>query len=284
MKKSFFFAGLLSIVLISPSMAQHLGSQSMNGSTGLYSIPSGHIGWEKNGGFGLDLGYRAVINNDKGIAHIPAVTISLFKWMEISAAFDLQPEIFYAAEDQRNNDLLMGMKFRLPINLNNSNGPAIAIGGNVQVINIDNQNKFGYNAFQPYAAITYTGAFFNMTAETTVVFGKTFYSGGPKNNSDIDFGMGFDLILFPDVFGNGVHWIIDFANFSYSDNSWPNHLFHTTGPSWYRGILNSGFRIDLSALPVLNKFKLVIDLVFNDLFDEGARSFTIGAVFGFQAS
>jgi hypothetical protein len=281
-------AGLLSAALtfIPFAAAQEnlpLRGQSMNGSTGLFSIPSGHVGWEKTANMGLDFGYRAVINNDR-TAHIPAITASLFKWLEVSTAFDFQPTIEIADKEQKNDDLLLGIKVKLPTTINNSKNPAIALGFNVQVINIDNNNySNNYNAFQAYMAITYAGTFFNMGAETTMVFGKTFYSGGPDNNSDIDFGMGFDLILFPDVFRQTVHWITDFANFSYSDNSWPNHLLPRTGPAIYRGILNTGFRIDLSVIPPLNKSKFTIDLVFNDLFDAGNRSFTIGAVFGFPA-
>ena len=288
MKKFFALAGILSAVMINiPSaIAQTVSSlngQSMNGSTGLYSIPSGHIGWE-NGDFGLDLGYRAIINNNSGIAHVPSLTASLFKLVEISAVFDFQPALDYAG-NHKNDDLILGVKFKLPTNISDSKNPSIAIGGNVQLINITNiaNNKnYSYNAYQPYLAVTYTGAFFNMSAQTTLVFGKTFYSGGPENNSDIDFGMGFDLILFPDVFNDAVHWIIDFANFSYSDNSWPNSFYHGSGPSWYRGILNTGFRIDLSSFSVFSKFKFLVDLVFNDLFDAGGRSFTVGTVFGFS--
>ena len=250
--------------------------QSMNGSTGLFSIPSGHIGWENAGNLALDFGYRAVINNNSGVSHIPALTISLFKFVEISAAYDFQPAYNFD-NDNENEDLLMGIKFRLPP----AGNTTIAIGGNIQLINISNGNH-SYNAYQPYIAITYPGNFFDMTAETTIVFGKTIYSGGPDNNSDIDFGMGFDLILFPDVFGNTVHWIIDFANFSYSDNSWPHNSYRHTN-AWQRGILNTGFRIDLSTIPALSNFKFLVDIILNDLFDDGARSFTAGAVFGFSA-
>ena len=269
---------LLCATIIIPGAFAQTGAigQSMNGSTGLFSIPSGHIGWEDAGNLALDFGYRAVINNNSGVSHIPALTLSLFKFVEISAAFDFQPPYNFV-NDNENEDLLMGIKFALPL----AGDTKIVIGGNFQFINISNEN-FSYNAYQPYAAITYPGNFFNMTAETTIVFGKTFYSGGPDNNSDIDFGMGFDLILFPDVFGNAVHWIIDFANFSYSDNSWPHNTYlHTS--AWWRGVLNTGFRIDLSTIPALSNFKFIIDIVLNDLFDDGARSFTAGVVFGFSA-
>jgi len=252
--------------------------QSMNGATGLFSIPSGRLGWEKPSNFALDFGYRVIINNTLGISHIPALTASLANWIEISGAFDFQPKIEYFGEDEPNNDMLLGLKVRLPTNANT----AIVIGGNFQFINIDNKHDFNYNAYQPYIAITYPGNFFKMPAETTIVFGKTFYSGNhDSNNSNIDFGMGFDIILFPDALKNLLHWIIDFSNFSYSDNAWPHTGFFYTDTMW-RGILNTGFRIDLSSIPELNKYKFLIDVIFNDLFDQGSRSLTVGAVFGFS--
>jgi hypothetical protein len=106
------------------------------------------------------------------------------------------------------------------------------------------------------------------------VFGKTFRLN-QSNNTDIDFGMGFDLSLFPDVFGEALRWIIDFANFSYSDNPWG-------GNAQYRGILNTGFRIDLSVLRPFTNNKFLVDFIFKDLFDDGQRSFSVGTVFGFQ--
>lgn len=251
--------------------------QSINGSTGLFSIPTGRIGWEGSV-FGMDLGYRAIINNNDGTAHIPAITMSLFRFVELSAAFDFQPKIHAHYENHENNDLILGAKIKLPTNINNPNNPAVVIGGNFQFNNISNNHGLDYNAYQPYFAITYSGRFFAMTSETTVVFGKTFYTDRSYNNSDIDFGMGFDLLLFPDVFGNVVHWIIDFANFNYSDNAWLNHGTRGSSSARYRGILNCGFRLDFS----FNKIKLLADIVFVDLFDHVGRSFYIGAVFGFS--
>jgi hypothetical protein len=280
MKKTIAFTALILAALVFIPFASAQTStgnrgQSINGSTGLFSIPSGHIGWEGPGNFALDLGYRAVINNDAGAAHIPAFTVSLFKWVELSMAFDIQPEYQYYYNNRENDDLLLGFKVRLPT----TGKTSIAIGGKLQIINFENDH-YDYNAFQPYIGITYPGTFFVMPAETTIVFGKTFYS--EKNNSDIDFGIGFDLLLFPDVFKNTVHWIIDFSNFAYSDHAWPNYsLQPSTGTLW-RGVLNTGFRIDLSTIPALSKFKFLIDLIFNDLFDDGSRSFTVGVVFGFS--
>jgi hypothetical protein len=298
MKKCFYLSFLLAAALVfipaAAAQTSSLKGQSFNGSTGLYSIPSGRIGWERSSDLGLDFGYRAIIN-ENGTAHIPSVTVSLFKWVEFSTAFDIQPDfnvwkniIPPRWENQKNDDLLFGIKVQLPTNVKNSKNPAIALGTNIQVINLADDDsrtnrEYCYTAFQFYAAATYAGTFFTMPAETTVVMGKTIYAG-IDNNSDIDFGMGFDLILFPDVFKNFVHWIIDFANFDYSDNSWPNNLNHGNGSAWYRGILNTGLRIDLAAIPALSKFKFAVDLAFNDLFDGQehgrGRSFTVGAVFG----
>jgi len=291
MKKSIaFFYFILSILILSPFVTAQTGAgfrgQSLNGSTGLFSIPTGRIGWEKNGSLGLDLGYRVINNNDRGMTHIPAITASLMGWVELSGAFDFQPNIYNHYDYNENYDAIIGFKIKLPTNSENST--AVAIGTNLQHINFlyedrAEQHNLGYNAYQPYLAITYTGKFFAMTSETTVVFGKTFYSGR-SNNSDIDFGMGFDLILFPDVFGNAVHWIIDFANFSYSDNAWPNNVVYGSGPAQYRGILNCGFRIDLSSFSAFNKHKFLLDFIFVDLFDHVGRSFSFGAVFGFSSS
>jgi len=278
MKKTILFAGfILTALVFIPFAFAQTGSmgQSMNGSTGLFAIPSGHTGWEGPGNLGLDFGYRAVINNNAGTAHIPAITVSLFKYVELSTAIDIQPEYNYG-DNRGNNDLLFGFKFRLPT----TGKTAIAIGGNFQLINFNN-DVHNYNAFQPYIAVTYPGTFFTMPAESTIVFGKTFFSG--TNNTDIDFGIGFDLILFPDVFKNAVHWIIDFSNFAYSNHAWPNYSLEPSTSALWRGVLNMGFRIDLSTIPGLNNFKFLIDLVFNDLFDDGHRSFTAGAVFGFSA-
>lgn len=275
--KKLIILSVLALVALTPVTAQTVRSQSMNGSTGLFAIPTGRIGWETGGNFAMDFGHRVIFNNNK-IAHIPAITMSIVKWVELSTAFDIQPDTNFMKD---NDDLLFGVKIKLP----SAKTTGIVIGTNIQLLNFNNENDYAkYNAFQPYVAITYSGIFFTMPAETTMVFGKTIYDGADiNNNSNIDFGMGFDLILFPDVFGNAVHWIIDFANFSYSDNAWPNNnQYRHGGPAWYRGALNTGFRVDLSTVPAFKKFKFCLDFIFNDLFDDGQRSFTTGAVFGFS--
>jgi len=269
------FISIQSIQAESNQIDAGFRGQSMNGSTGLFSIPSGRLGWEGSGNVALDFSYRAIINSDLGVAHIPAVTTSLFGWAEISTAFDIQPDIKYYGGEEKNDDLLLGLKIRIPTKATT----AISLGCNFQLINIDNEDDHNYNAYQPYIAITFPGSFFKIPAETTIVFGKTFYSDPYPNNTNIDFGMGFDVILFPNSLKNLIHWIIDFSNFNYSDNAWLNTGFYQTTSVW-RGILNTGLRFDISAIPDLNKFKFLVDIIFNDLFDEGSRSFTAGIVFG----
>jgi hypothetical protein len=150
------------------------------------------------------------------------------------------------------------------------NKTAIALGGNIQAHNLGSNKPWRRNAGQVYVAVTYAGEFFSWPAETTVVLGKTFIE--KDKNSDIDFGMGFDLILLPKIFQNYVHWITDFANFSYSASP-------VGANSIFRGVLNTGIRIDLASIPALSKFKFAVDLTLTDALDDN-RSFAVGGVFG----
>ncbi|MDR0474247.1 MAG: hypothetical protein LBH43_11320 [Treponema sp.] len=252
---------LAAIILTLPAVsnldAQSLHGMSLNGSTGLYSIPSGRIGWEQSADFGLDLGYHTILKGKN--SHIPAVAMSLFKWVELSGAFDIKPY-------KDGTDLILGIKLQLPLSTT-----AIALGGNFQSLSLGgNSSAQAYSAGQLYIATTYSGRFFNMPAETSVVFGTTFMEG--SSDSNIDFGMGFDLLLLPDIFNRFIHLVVDFANFSYS--------VHPFGADhWYRGVLNTGIRIDLSTIKPLSKYKAEIDVVVVDAFDSN-RAFAAGFVFG----
>ena len=253
---------LIGLSISGLSAQSSLKGMSLNGSTGLYSIPSGRIGWERTSDFGLDFGYHAIINS--GIAtHIPKISMSLFKWVELHAAYDIQPEKYRGYEN--GTDFITGAKIQFPFTQT-----AVALGGNFQALNLGSESHYRYNAGQVYLAITFAGTFFKMPAETTAVFGKTFR----QNHSDwnIDFGMGFDIILLPENIGNLLHWVTDFADFSYSVEPFG-------ADAWYRGVLNTGLRVDLSAIPALEKFKFVIDVLMTDAFDDN-RSFSVGAVFG----
>jgi hypothetical protein len=269
-------------VVFAPALAaQSPNSASLNGSTGLYTVPTGRIGWS-NTNLGLDFGYRAIIADANGayvggngyrMNHLGFFSASLFKWAELGLAFDFQPPYNYPGDDNdSNSDLLFNFKIQLPTKIT-----AFALGGNFQAINIGNDSLY-YSAVQIYAATTYSGTFFTMPAETTVTLGKTFAFGDhdsyyPGHDWDFDFGMGFDLNLFPNALKGVVHWLIDYSNFSYSADPWG-------AAPWYRGTLNTGFRFDLAALPALSKYKLTIDVLMTDLFDQHSRFFSFGLSFG----
>lgn len=289
MKNSAKSLGILLCVLVFAPLlgAQSLTGMSLNGATGLYTIPTARIGWDEGADVGLDLGYHAIAANSR-MTHIPAVALSLFKWLELSAAFDIQPE--YYEHYTHNDDLLLGLKIQLPRNLIRG-GTSLAIGGNFQFHNLKDgsvyrpaDEEFGSEnmVFQVYGAVSYAGNFFTMPAETTVALGKTIilrdasYFDRTGQNKDIDFGMGFDLTLFPKAMGNYVHLVIDFSNFTYSALPYPRGMSN-------RGILNTGVRIDLSAIPPLRKFKFNAEFLGVDLLDED-RSFGFGVVFGIPVS
>jgi hypothetical protein len=245
----------LAALLVPAVSAQSLKGMSLNGATGLISIPTGRIGWERSANFGIDLGYHAVMVEGE-TASIPKVAASLFKWVEFSLAFD-------TATPEDNEDIIISGKLQLP-----TTGTAVAIGGNAQMLK---QNDNASNATQIYIAATYPATFFKMSSETTMVVGKTFVEG--NSDSSIDFGMGFDLLLFPDVFQRYVHWVTDFANFSYS-------LQPTGANSGIRGVLNTGIRIDVAVAPQLKKYKFVIDAMLTDALDTN-RALTLGLAAGF---
>ncbi|MDR2069774.1 MAG: hypothetical protein LBP71_07885 [Spirochaetaceae bacterium] len=258
------------VFIIVPGLsAQNLRGMSLNGATGLYIVPTGNIGWERSAG--LDMGYHGILN--RNFNHLFNLNISLFRLMEVSLAFDLQDNNYY---DAQNDDFIIGTKIRIP---SFNRDTSIGIGGNLQILNIG-EERFAnsifnravggyYTAGQIYGAITYRSTFLGSMAETSMVVGKTFYKG---MDSSIDFGLGFDLLLLPQYLDRFVHFIIDFANFSYSDS--PNPKISVS-----RGIFNAGLRLDLSAIPVFNKFKFTIDALITDGFDAG-RSFSVGVVFG----
>lgn len=255
MKRRVILVTLVVVVLAPGVIAQSLKGMSLNGQTGLIGIPSGRIGWERTADLGFDLGYHAVFDDDEG-THIPKASVSFFKLLEFSFAFDTQDD----PSDE--GDIIIGGKIQLP-----TERTAVAIGGNFQMIK---QNDEDENYQQIFLAATYPGDFFNMPAETSFVVGKTFGDGVPDDN--IDFGMGFDLLLFPDIFQGYIHWINDFANFSYSVDPY-------TADAGIRGAFNTGIRIDIAANPNFSKYKFVIDAMMTDVLDSN-RAFGLGLAFG----
>jgi len=259
MKKTFLII-LLVLFAVAGVFAQSAKGMTHNGATGLIAIPNAKIGWDKSADIGIDVGYHAIFA-DPDMTHIPKVSVSLYRLVELAFAYDSQG-------DSDEADMLFNGKFRLPID----SATHLALGANVQALKTkywDNDKEY---ATQLYLAATYPGTFFGMSAETTLVVGKTFgdNAGAPKDA--VDFGMGFDLLLFPDKFKNYIHWVSDFSNFSYS--------LHAIGSNaWIRGTFNTGLRFDLSEIKALSKFKVIIDAQVTDLLDEN-RTFVLGATFG----
>ena len=257
MKNKKIIVSMFLVICITLSAgAATLKGMSVNGSTGLVSIPSGRIGWEKSTDFGFDLGYHTIMEDDTYV-HVPKASISLFKMVELGFTYDSQ-------DDQENADMIIHGKIQLPI----KGSSAVAVGGNAQLLK---QNGNESNITQIYLAATYPGEFFNMPAETTAVIGKRFGEDAPHDA--IDFGMGFDLILFPKTFQGYIHWINDFSNFSYQ------HQAYIGVNADYRGVFNSGIRIDFASIPKLSKYKFAVDAIMTDALD-GDRSFCLGMAFG----
>jgi hypothetical protein len=254
-KSVLLVAALIAILFVPVVSAQSLKGMSLNGQTGLIGIPSGRIGWERSAELGFDLGYHAILD-DNETANIPKASVSLFRVGEISFAYDTNK-----GEDDQ--DMIIGGKIQLP-----TDRTAVAIGGTLQMI--QGAPNYSESFTQLYVAATYPGEFFNMPAETTFAVGKTFGDNVPDEN--IDFGMGFDLLLLPDVFQGYVHWINDFSNFSYSVDA-------VGANAGARGAFNTGIRIDLAANPNLSRYKFVIDAMLTDALDDN-RTLALGLAFG----
>jgi len=272
MKKSFVLFAVLMVVAIIPLSAQKksLDSMSLNAATGIYVVPTAKVGFP-DANFGFNIGYHTnyfePVDSVARTNHLLQVNFSFVKMIELSGTFDIQPERY---TNDHPNDLIMGFKFQLPVG-----SVPIAIGTSVQHIDMG-KDDVKHWAFQLYGAVTYGADIFGWPAVTTLVVGHTFWED--ESNNNIDFGMGFDLIIFPKALGNFLHFLIDFANFSYSTNPWG-------ADAWARGVFNTGLRLDLSQIPALRKFTFAIDFFLADAFDSrrmtgSGRSFGAGVVFG----
>ncbi len=253
MKKSKFLTAVFSAALLisaaSSLTASDFRGQSLNGTTGLIATPTAHTGWDKSER-GIDIGIH-YISEDDGY-RIPKVTLQLIKNLEIGAAYDMQPQ-------DDSDDLILHGKFKF-----SATDTHLAIGGNYQKLKLHDES---FTNQQAYLAATYRGSFIGMPAETTIVFGKTF--GDNTEDSDLDFSMGFDVNFLPKVFNGYIHWISDFANYSYSRI--PGGADYS-----YRGCLNTGFRL---AVLKGSKFKLNVDVFLLDALEDN-RSFASGISFG----
>ncbi len=257
MNRVLIAAAVLSLVVNGASHAQSISKgMALNGATGLITTPTAQIGWEQSADVGLDFGYHAVF--DEGdISHLPKATVSLFRKGEVGFAYDSMESY---GEDS--GAFLIHAKFQFF----KEGVSAAGIGTNIQLIELAGND---YNAVQAYLVGSYGGTFFGLPAATTVVFGKTF-SDEFVGDSDIDFSMGFELTLFAELFRGYVHWINDFANYSYSVTPSGNNPRR-------RGAYNTGIRI---APLGSSQYKFVIDAILADIFDDDDRAFALGATFG----
>ena len=268
-----FFLLLFVIVLVFPLAAQKepLNAMSLNGATGIYVVPTARVGFT-DAQMGFNFGYHTNIfkpfNGETEPNHLLQANLSLLRMIELSGTFDIQPKMY---NDDKPNDLIFGGKFQLPFG-----SVPIAFGGNFQHRNLG-KDHVPHWAVQIYGAITYQSELFSWPAETTLVIGHTFVEEG--NHSDIDYGMGFDLIVLPKYLGNFLHFLIDYANFSYSADPWG-------ADAGRRGVFNTGLRLDLAQIPGLQKFTFAIDAFVADAFDSRdrgfGRSFGLGATFGMR--
>jgi len=254
-----------------PLFSQSLKGLSLGGTTGLITTPTGRIGWENSSDLGLDIGYH--FSTDQGFGENESIinaALSISRKFEAGITLDFQQDNDGDSEPGEETDLHLFGKFQMY----NSGNSGMAVGANFQMIDFlsDDDNRQGKGSYsQVYFVTTYSGNFMEVPAATTVLFGKTFNIEEGLDNH-IDFSMGFDLTLFPDVFHGFVHWISEFSNYSYSVDS------HITDAS-ARGAFNTGLRIDILAK---SEHKFVIDAVLMDVFDDGINSFSIGGTFGFS--
>ena len=268
MKKLFILLFALAAVLPLAAQKNTLNAMSLNGATGIYVVPTARIGFP-DADMGFNVGYHTNIfsprDDNTKLNHLLQANFSFLKMFEVSGTFDIQPY-------EKDDDIIAGIKFQLPFG-----AMPIAIGSNIQYHDLGRSGGDHF-AVQAYGAITYNSVLFGWPAETSLALGYTFLEN--ESHSNIDFGMGFDLILFQKQLGNFLHFLIDFANFSYSAGPWG-------ADAWGRGVLNTGVRVDLSQIPALNKFNFAVDAFIADAFDSShysasgsGRSFGFGVVFG----
>jgi hypothetical protein len=260
-----FAAGILV-----PLTAQESAFTAMtfNGATGIYVVPSARIGFA-DANVGFNVGYHTNIfkprHSSTDLNHLIQTNLSFLKMFEVSGTFDIQPSDYKGSDP---NDVIAGFKFQLPFT-----AIPVALGGNFQYRNIGRSGD--HWAAQTYAAVTYPAEIFSWPSETTMTVGHTFIQG--DNNSDIDFGMGFDLVIFPNQLRSLLHALIDYSNYSYNVDPWGVDARN-------RGVLNTGVRVDFSQIPALNKFTLALDIFVADAFDSNktgqGRSIGTGLTFG----
>ena len=246
---------MLAVIASGVSAQTTIKGMAFNGATGLIATPTAQIGWERTANVGLDFGFH-YINDDAGGSAIPKINVSLFRKVEVGLAYDTM-----GPGGDNSSAFMIPAKFQFY----QAGVSAAGFGTNIQFGELNGDD---FNAVQIYLVGTYGGQFFGMPAATTVVFGKTF--SDLVDDGNLDFSMGFELTLLPEVFRGHVQWLNDFSNYSYQ-------VRPTGARPDNRGAYNTGLRI----LPIMGgQYKFVIDAFLTDVFDGNDRAFALGGTFG----
>ncbi len=245
---------VLAIACLSPVLLTAQSSikgSAVNGATGIIVSPTARIGWEYSD-FGVDFGYSFLYSG--GMRHVPTVTFSLVKKVELGIAMDIH------------DDSLWNMLIHAKFQFYKEGGSSLAMG---LITDLAETGGGRLGVFMtPYIVASFSGDFFTWPAVTSMMFGWHLLEDGVVT-SNFAFSMGFEMALIPSVFREYIYLISDFSNYSYASNS----LINAGG----RGAFNIGIRID----PIKKgRFKLVFDVVGTDLLDAG-RGFMASATFGF---
>jgi hypothetical protein len=272
MKRNFIFATVAACAILLSSnglFAMAFSSPTIGGPTGIITTPNAQIGWDGND-LAFDGGFHYVKDDAGNVSRTPKINVSILKCLEIGFVDDMQK---IKGNNTDDDDYIIHAKFRF-FPLRTAGNSSLAIGYKRFLLNYDDDAPYKRTNQQVYLVATYQGNFFNMPAESSLVFGKT-WGKGPHGESDpykdmIDFSMSFDLDLFPSVFAGYVHSISEFANYSYS----PEAIGANTDS---RGAFNTGIRI--AALKSMNRFKLNFDVLWLDVFDSN-RCWGAGVIFG----
>lgn len=242
------------MLLKEPCSAGTFWSRTIGGATGNITTPSAKTAWEDSD-FAMDAAYHFIV--DDIYNHIPGFTITFLKQVEIGLVYDYQ--------GAGGDDWIIHAKW----NFYNIGDAALAVGANTQFIRLNDRAPMEFFG-QVYIAMTYLGNFFSMPVQTSLVFGKTLGKG--HYNSNLDVSIGIDIDIFPDYLKHYLHWVNDFANYSYSVNPCGNNYSN-------RGCFNTGFRI--AALHDEESVKLNIHVLLTDVFDESDRSVSLGMSVGY---
>ncbi|WP_320128853.1 hypothetical protein [uncultured Sphaerochaeta sp.] len=232
--------------------ASEAGNATLGGVNGYLVIPSAEPVYSSKD-TSVSTGYSAIITSGT-FANIPYLQVGFSNTYELGLAADIT---------ENTTDLLLNVKWRLSKNGNTS----MAIGAVAQAINVGENTQF---AAQVYFASTFNSSFIDWPSKTTILLGYTF---DDNLNTDINFGMGFEIPFFKDTFNDKLKALIDFGNVSYS-------VSPSAGNAENRGMINVGLR--LVPIEFLKSVYISADIRALDLFDDSGRALSLGATISFR--